>query len=47
MEPLKSNWDDEDLDDDDVKESWEDEEQPAKVCTCIIPLLLSLIFLVC
>lgn len=29
-EPLKNNWDDEDLDDDDVKESWEDEEQPAK-----------------
>ncbi|KAL9245961.1 hypothetical protein vseg_019551 [Gypsophila vaccaria] len=27
-EDLRSNWDDEDLDDDDVKESWEDEEEP-------------------
>ncbi|KAH6792871.1 Translation initiation factor eIF3 subunit [Perilla frutescens var. hirtella] len=29
-EPLKSNWVDEDLEDDDVKESWEDEDEPAK-----------------
>ncbi|CAA2954682.1 eukaryotic translation initiation factor 3 subunit J-like [Olea europaea var. sylvestris] len=27
-EQLKSKWDDEDLDDNDVKESWEDEEEP-------------------
>lgn len=32
-ELLKSNWVDEDLEDDDVKESWEDddEDEPAKV----------------
>ncbi|XP_057764641.1 uncharacterized protein LOC130985594 [Salvia miltiorrhiza] len=29
-EILKSNWEDEDLDDDDVKDSWEDEEEPTK-----------------
>ncbi|KAI4321235.1 hypothetical protein MLD38_034641 [Melastoma candidum] len=28
-EPIKNNWDDEDVDEDDVKESWEDEEEPA------------------
>ncbi|XP_022845687.1 eukaryotic translation initiation factor 3 subunit J-like [Olea europaea var. sylvestris] len=28
-EQLKSNWDDEDVDDNDVKESWEDEDEPA------------------
>ncbi|KAL5550024.1 hypothetical protein UlMin_000200 [Ulmus minor] len=28
-EKLKSNWDDEDVDDNDVKESWEDEEEHA------------------
>lgn len=30
-EQLKSKWDDEDLDDNDVKESWEDEEEPTPV----------------
>ncbi|KAL1560168.1 eukaryotic translation initiation factor 3 subunit J-A-like [Salvia divinorum] len=29
-ELLKSNWDDEDLDEDGIKDSWEDEEEPAK-----------------
>ncbi|KAL8045880.1 hypothetical protein ABFX02_08G142600 [Erythranthe guttata] len=28
-EKLKSNWDDEDLEDNDIKDSWEDEEEPA------------------
>lgn len=26
-QPLKSNWEDEDVDEDDVKESWEEEEE--------------------
>lgn len=30
-EQLKSKWDDEDMDENDVKESWEDEEEPAPV----------------
>ncbi|KAL8467921.1 hypothetical protein ACS0TY_031243 [Phlomoides rotata] len=29
-ELLKANWEDEDLDDDEVKDSWEDEEEPPK-----------------
>ncbi|KAL1560169.1 eukaryotic translation initiation factor 3 subunit J-A-like [Salvia divinorum] len=29
-ELLKSNWDDEDLDEDGIKDSWEDDEEPAK-----------------
>ncbi|PIN10831.1 Translation initiation factor eIF3, p35 subunit [Handroanthus impetiginosus] len=28
-QPVKNNWEDEDLEDDDVKESWEDEDKPA------------------
>ncbi|KAI3456331.1 hypothetical protein Pfo_012994 [Paulownia fortunei] len=28
IEPPKNNWDEEDLDDNDVKESWEDEDEP-------------------
>lgn len=28
----RSNWDDEDVDDDGVKESWEDEDEPEPVC---------------
>ncbi|EPS68313.1 hypothetical protein M569_06456, partial [Genlisea aurea] len=28
-EPLRNNWDDEDVEDDDVKDSWEDEDEPA------------------
>ncbi|KAK8288158.1 hypothetical protein V6Z11_D07G105100 [Gossypium hirsutum] len=28
-EQLKSKWDDEDIDDSDIKESWEDEEELA------------------
>ncbi|QCD92429.1 eukaryotic translation initiation factor 3 subunit J-like [Vigna unguiculata] len=28
-DPVKSKWDDEDVDDNDVKESWEDEDEPA------------------
>lgn len=31
-DPPLSNWDDEDVDDDDVKESWEDDDEPAPVC---------------
>lgn len=31
-ELLKANWEDEDLDDNDVKDSWEDEEETPKVC---------------
>lgn len=27
----KNSWDDEDVDDDEIKESWEDEEEPAPV----------------
>lgn len=30
-DPVKSNWDDEDVDENDVKESWEDEDEPAPV----------------
>ena len=30
-EQPKSNWDDEDVDDDGVKESWEDEDEPTPV----------------
>lgn len=30
-EQPKSKWDDEDADEDDVKESWEDEDEPAPV----------------
>ncbi|KAK3218522.1 hypothetical protein Dsin_012492 [Dipteronia sinensis] len=30
-EPAKIRWDDEDVDEDDVKESWEDEDEPAPV----------------
>jgi len=30
-DPVKSKWDDEDVDDNDVKESWEDEDEPAPV----------------
>lgn len=29
----KSNWDDEDVDENDIKESWEDEDEPAQVWT--------------
>jgi translation initiation factor 3 subunit J len=33
-EQPKGQWDDEDIgEDEDVKESWEDEEKPAPVCT--------------
>ncbi|KAL0442825.1 UNVERIFIED_CONTAM: hypothetical protein Slati_2005200 [Sesamum latifolium] len=32
-EQPKSNWDDEDLDDNDVKDSWEDEDEPAPAPT--------------
>lgn len=28
---IKSNWDDEDVDENDVKDSWEDEDEPAPV----------------
>lgn len=28
---LKSNWDDEDVDDNEIKESWEDDDEPALV----------------
>ncbi|XP_068635128.1 uncharacterized protein [Aristolochia californica] len=28
-QPMKNKWDDEDVDDDDVKESWEDDDEPA------------------
>lgn len=37
-EQLKSNWDDEDVDDNDVKESWEDEDEdePAPVYLLIV-----------
>jgi hypothetical protein len=31
-QPLKSNWDDEDVEEDDVKESWEEEEEVRKIC---------------
>lgn len=31
-EQPNSNWDDEDADENDVKESWEDEDEPAPVC---------------
>lgn len=30
-EQPKNNWDDEDVDDDNVKESWEDEDEPDPV----------------
>lgn len=30
-QPVKGKWDDEDMDDDDVKDSWEDEDAPAPV----------------
>jgi len=30
-EQPKTSWDDEDADDDDVKESWEDDEEPKQV----------------
>lgn len=30
-EVIKSLWDDEDLDENDIKESWEDEDEPAPV----------------
>ncbi|KAJ6861596.1 hypothetical protein NC651_037611 [Populus alba x Populus x berolinensis] len=30
-EQPKNKWDDEDVDEDDVKESWEDEDEPAPV----------------
>ena len=30
-EPVKSLWADEDLDEDDIKESWEDEDEPTPV----------------
>ena len=30
-EQPKNKWDDEDVDDNDVKESWEDEDEPAPV----------------
>lgn len=32
-EPPKINWEDEDVDENDVKESWEDEDEPAPVRT--------------
>ena len=34
-EQAKIKWDDEDVDEDDVKESWEDEDEPAPVCFMI------------
>ncbi|TYI73127.1 hypothetical protein E1A91_D07G109600v1 [Gossypium mustelinum] len=33
-EQLKSKWDDEDIDDSDIKESWEDEEELAPPPAC-------------
>lgn len=33
-QPLKSNWDDEEVEEDDVKDSWEDEDAPAPVNSC-------------
>jgi translation initiation factor 3 subunit J len=33
-QPLKSNWDDEDVEEDDVKESWEEEEEVLKDLPC-------------
>jgi len=30
-DPVKSKWDDEDVDENDVKESWEDDDEPAPV----------------
>lgn len=30
-EPVKSRWDDEDVDENDIKESWEDEDEPTPV----------------
>jgi len=52
-DPVKSKWDDEDVDDNDVKESWEDEDEPAPVwtiehdvtatnCLCMIVLVCDL-----
>jgi len=38
-EKPKDSWDDEDAEDDDVKESWEDDEEPKQV--------LSLFFVFC
>ncbi|KAI9083132.1 hypothetical protein K1719_034865 [Acacia pycnantha] len=42
----KSKWDDEDVDENDVKESWEDEDEPApfldKICSLLIVLILPL-----
>lgn len=38
-EQPKNKWDDEDLDDNAVKESWEDEDEPADVCNSSIILL--------
>lgn len=35
-ELLKANWEDEDLDENDVKDSWEDEEEPPKVCNSTV-----------
>lgn len=40
-EQLKSNWEDEDVDENDVKDSWEDEDEPAPVW---ILLILSLFY---
>lgn len=31
----ESNWDDEDVNEDDVKDSWEDDDEPAQVCSSI------------
>lgn len=40
-EPPKAMWEDEDVEDEDVKESWEDEEEPKQVlyfCVCFLSL---------
>ena len=38
-EQPKNSWDDEDVDDNDVKESWEDEDEPAPVMLITYALL--------
>lgn len=47
-EEPKNKWDDEDLDDDNVKESWEDEDEPAPVLlNSIYVLQLDIVAEVC
>ncbi|KAB2031623.1 hypothetical protein ERO13_D05G299050v2 [Gossypium hirsutum] len=43
-EQLKSKWDDEDIDDSDIKESWEDEDELAPPSACGISRFMFLMW---